>query len=576
MYKILIVEDELDIRENIQQILELKDFAAITAENGWQGLQMAQKHQPDLIVCDIMMPLLDGYGLLKTLRQDVATASIPFIFLTAKAEHADLRQAMKLGADDYLTKPFQLDELLQVISTQLEKRQIVTQQYKGKIEQMEAQVNHLARHDNLSNLPNQLFLEEYFHQTRLQVYNEDGQFLPLLLLDINILYQSKLLFEPSLRHFLCKNIGERLNNLKQNNQAIDLIAYLENNQLALLLKPTQDSKLVAEIAQQILESLSQPIGLNDQQISVQTRIGISCYPHDGLQLNELLTHAEITLEHYKLDKTNCYHFYHQEILNVIFRKVLLECDFLSAIENKEFELYYQPQINTKTGKTIGVEALIRWHHPEHGLISPAESIPIAEQSGFIVPLGEWILKTACLQIKNLELEEVENFKLAVNISAYQFQQENFIQRVLEIIEETNFDMKQLQLELTETVFIQDLETVKLKMKEIKSKGIELSIDDFGTSYSSFKYLREFSFNNLKVDRYFITNIDKLRDKQSIVKVIIQMAHDLMINIIAEGVETQEELNWLKQNHCDVIQGYFFSRPLPIENLKIFLLAEHQK
>jgi hypothetical protein len=255
MYKILIVEDELDIRENIQQILELKDFATITAENGWQGLQMAQKHQPDLILCDIMMPLLDGYGLLKTLRQDVTTGSIPFIFLTAKAEHADLRQAMKLGADDYLTKPFQLDELLQVIATQLEKHQIVTQQYKGKIEQMEAQINYLARHDTLSNLPNQLFLEEYFNQTRVQVYHQNDQFLPLLLLDINIVYQSKLLFEPSFRHFLCKNIGERLNDLKHNNQAIDLIAYLETNQLALLLKPTQDSKVVAEIAEQVYHNL---------------------------------------------------------------------------------------------------------------------------------------------------------------------------------------------------------------------------------------------------------------------------------------------------------------------------------
>ena len=576
MYKILIVEDELDIRENIQQILELKDFATITAENGWQGLQMAQKHQPDLILCDIMMPLLDGYGLLKTLRQDVTTGSIPFIFLTAKAEHADLRQAMKLGADDYLTKPFQLDELLQVIATQLEKHQIVTQQYKGKIEQMEAQINYLARHDTLSNLPNQLFLEEYFNQTRVQVYHQNDQFLPLLLLDINIVYQSKLLFEPSFRHFLCKNIGERLNDLKHNNQAIDLIAYLETNQLALLLKPTQDSKVVAEIAEQILESLSQPIGLNDQQISIQTIIGIACYPNDGLQLNQLLTHAEITLEHYKLDKTNRYHFYHQEILNVIFRKVLLECDFLSAIENKEFELYYQPQIHTKTGRVIGVEALIRWHHPQHGLISPAEFIPIAEQSGFIISLGEWVLKTACLQIKNLQLEEFDNLKLAVNISAHQFEQENFIRRVLEIIEETNFDIKQLELELTETVFVHDIEAVKLKMKALKSQGIELSIDDFGTGYSSFKYLREFSFNNLKIDRYFITNIDNLTDKQSIIKGIIQMAHHLNINIIAEGVETQEELNWLKQNRCDVIQGYFFSRPLPIEDLKIFLLAKYSK
>jgi len=572
MYKILIVEDELDIRENIQQILELKDFATITAENGWQGLQMAQKHQPDLILCDIMMPLLDGYGLLKTLRQDVTTASIPFIFLTAKAEHADLRQAMKLGADDYLTKPFQLDELLQVIATQLEKHQIVTQQYKGKIEQMEAQINYLARHDTLSNLPNQLFLEEHFNQTRVQVYHQNDQFLPLLLLNINIIYQSEFLFEPSFRHFLCKNIGERLNALKHNNQAIDLIAYLETNQLALLLKPTQDRKVVAEIAQQILESLSKSIGLNDQQISIQTRIGIACYPNDGLQLNQLLTHAEITLEHYKLDKTNRYHFYHQEILNVIFRKVLLECDFLSAIENKEFELYYQPQINTKTGKVIGVEALIRWHHPQHGLICPAEFIPIAEQSGFIISLGEWILKTACLQIKNLQLEEFDNLKLAVNISPHQFEQENFIQRVLEIIEETNFDIKQLELELTETVFIHNIEAVKLKMKALKSQGIELSIDDFGTGYSSFKYLQEFSFNNLKIDRYFITNIDKLTDKQSIIKGIIQMAHHLNINIIAEGVETQEELNWLKQNRCDVIQGYFFSRPLPMEDLKIFLLS----
>ncbi|MEA5577424.1 EAL domain-containing protein [Anabaena sp. UHCC 0451] len=576
MYKILIVEDELQIRENIQQILELQDFAAITAENGWEGLQMAQKHQPNLIICDIMMPLLDGYGLLKTLRQDVNTSDIPFIFLTAKAEHADLRQAMKLGADDYLTKPFQVDELLQVISIQLEKHQIVNQQYKGKIEQMEAQINYLARHDTLSNLPNQLFLEEYFNQTRVQVYNQDDQFLPLLLLDINILYQSKLLLEPSLRHFLCKDIGERLNNLKHNNQAIDLIAYLETNQLALLLKPSQDSKVVAEIAQQILESLSDPLCLNNQQILIQTRIGISCYPNDGLQLNELLTHAEITLEHYKLDRTNRYHFYHQEILNIVFRKVILECDFLSAIENGEFELYYQPQVNSKTGKTMSVEALIRWNHPEHGFISPAEFIPIAEQSGFIISLGEWVLRTACLQIKNLQLEEFGNLKLAVNISAYQFQEENFIHRVVEIVEETNFDMKQLELELTETVFIQDIEAVKLKMKELKSQGIELSIDDFGTGYSSFKYLREFSFNNLKIDRYFITSIDKLTDKQSIIKGIIQMAHHLNINIIAEGVETQTELNWLKQNGCDVIQGYFFSRPLPIENLKIFLLAEHQK
>jgi diguanylate cyclase (GGDEF)-like protein len=573
MNTILIIEDERQIRENIQEILELHGFIAIIAEDGLEGLRMAETHQPDMILCDVMMPKLDGYGLIEALRQKPLTAEIPFIFLTAKAEYRDQRQGMLLGADDYLTKPFEVNELLEAISTRLEKRQLLTQRYKTQIQQMETEIYDLVRHDSLTGLPNQLFLEEYFNQNRLQAYNQN-QFLPLLLIDINFVYHTKLLFKPSFKHLLMKDVAAQLNKLNSCNQTIDFMAYLETDQLALLLKPVPDGSIAADISQQILDRLSQPLIVNDQEISVQAKIGIACYPNDALQLGELLTHAEVTLEHYKLESGNFYRFYNQEILDVVFRKLILESDFLPAIENQEFQLYYQPQININTKKVVGVEALIRWQHPEYGLISPAEFIPIAEQSGFIIPLGEWILRRACQQLKNLQAEGLANFKLAVNISPFQFTQENFIQNINDIITNENFNPELLELELTETVFIQDIELVKNRINTLKHYGIQVSIDDFGTGYSSFKYLHEFSFSHLKIDRYFISNVDKSENKQSILQSIIQLANTLKVNIIAEGVETNEEVNWLKQNNCDVIQGYFFSRPLPIEELKIFLIANN--
>jgi diguanylate cyclase len=572
MNTILIIEDEPQIRKNIQQILNLEGFSTITAEDGLEGLDMAQKHQPDMIICDVMMPNLDGYGLIEALRQKPLTADIPFIFLTAKAENRDLRQGMELGADDYLIKPFQADELIRAISTRFEKRQVLTQRYQTQIEQMESEIYHLVRYDSLTGLPNQLFLEEYFNQNRLQAYNQN-QFLPLLLIDIDFVYHTQLLFKPGFKHLLLKDIAARLNELNVPNPIIDSICYLQTDQLALLLKPIQNSQVIADIAQQILASLSQPLIVNNQEIFLQAKIGIACYPNHALQLGELLTHAEVTLEHYKLDNTHSYHFYDQEILDIVFRKLILESDFLRAIEKNEFLLYYQPQINIRTGKVVGVEALIRWQHPECGMVSPAEFIPIAEQSGFILPLGKWILKRACQQLKELQAEGLANFKLAVNISAYQFTQENFVQHINDIIASENFNPELLELELTETVFIQDIELVKHKINELKNYGIKVSIDDFGTGYSSFKYLHEFSFSHLKIDRYFISNVDKIESKQSILQSIIQLANTLKVDIVAEGVETNEEVNWLKQNNCDVIQGYFFSRPLPIEDLKVFLLAQ---
>lgn len=568
---VLIIEDEPQIRENIRQILEMEGFNTITAEDGLAGLELAEKHNPDMIICDIMMPNLDGYGLIKALREKPLTAEIPFIFLTAKAEHQDMRQGMKLGADDYLTKPFEVNELLEAISTRLQKRQAVTERYKTQIKEMESEIYHLVRYDSLTGLPNQLLLEEYFNQRRLEAYKEN-HFLALLLIDIDFIYHSQLLFKPSFKQLLIKEIAVRLKEINASDQVIECMAFLQTEQLVLLLKPSQNRQITADIAQKILDNLSKPLRINDHEILIQSKIAIACYPMDGLQLGELLAHADVTLQHYKVENISSYHFYNQEILDVVFRKLILESDFLDALENNEFELYYQPQINIKTGKVVGVEALARWNNPNCGIVSPGEFIPIAEQSGFIIPLGEWIIKKACQQLKELQAEGLANFKLAVNISARQFKEEDFVQKINAILASENFSPELLELELTETVFIQDIEVVKAKINELTQYGIKISIDDFGTGYSSFKYLNEFSFNYLKVDRYFVSNVDKSENKQSILQSIIQLANTLKVGIVAEGVETNEEVNWLKQNNCFVIQGYFFSRPLSIENLKVYLLA----
>jgi diguanylate cyclase len=575
MYKILIIEDEPQIRENIETILSLEGFATITAEDGYQGLQMAEQHQPDIIICDVMMPNLDGYGLLRVLRQHPPTSDIPFIFLTAKAEYPNIRQGMGLGADDYLTKPFDVNELLQVVSTQLEKRQKIIQRYKAQIQEMEAQIHYLARHDSTTDLSNQLFLEEYFDKIRLQA-DEQGEILPILLINIDILYRNKLFLQANVRQLLLKAVAERLNQLNSQDKLIEFIAYFKTDQLALLLKPVQISDTVAEIAEQILASLSQPLNFNNQEVFLKPKVSIACYPEDATELKTLLHYAEVTLEHYKQQNTVSFNFYNHIIHNFFVKRSLLEKEFLKGIENQEFQIYYQPQINVETGKIICVEALIRWVHPVLGVISPGEFIPIAEESGLIIPLGEWILKTACLEIKQIQAEGFSNLNLAVNISVSQFRQENFVSRINDIINQNSWQPALLKLELTENVFIEDITLVKNRLDELKKHGIQISIDDFGTGYSSFKYIQEFSCDQLKVDQYFIRNIESLESKQSIVKSIIQLAQGLNINIIAEGVETENELNWLKQNSCTVIQGYFFSRPLALEDLKKFLLAYQEK
>ncbi|WP_414526908.1 EAL domain-containing protein [Nodularia chucula] len=396
MTKILVIEDEESVRENLLDLLRAENFETMTAENGKVGIHLSTSFKPDLILCDMMMPEIDGLGVLTAIREEPLTATIPFIFLTAKSAKSDFRQGMDMGADDYLTKPFTRTELLRAI------------------------MNRLNR------------------QATLKMYLSGSN-------------------QPATQTFTPK-----------------------------------------------------------------------------MQLLEMNLHRVI----------------HQKKFH-------------------EFEVYYQPIVDIDSGKMMAAEALLRWNSPELGEVSPGEFIPVAESTGLITAIDTWVLETVCQQIRVWKDMTGKSLKVAVNISVLEFNHPNFFRKLNEFLEINNLDPRFLEVELTESMIIQNANSAIAIMNQLHNLGVGIAVDDFGTGYSSLIYLKNLPIDTLKIDRYFIHNVDNDSQKSAITKALIQMAHNLNLQVIAEGVETEFELSFLRQNKCDAMQGFLFSRPLPAAELENF-------
>jgi diguanylate cyclase (GGDEF)-like protein len=562
MKKILVIEDEELVRENILELLDAEGLAGIGATNGYKGIDLAKVEKPDLIICDVMMPGLDGYSVLKALRQETTFATTPFIFLTAKAAKADFRQGMELGADDYLTKPFTRAELLGAIATRFKKQQ----QYRSELEQAQDQLDYLMHHDSLTNLPNQLSLREQFKQIKS---THSQQLMTIICVGLDRFNQINDDLGHSVGDRLLQAVAQRLVNGVTSE---DYVARLGSGQFAIILPTTPHKKDAVLIAQTLLEQFSQTFAIDHQEIFVTASIGMALYPRDGRDIEQLLNQANKAMFQAKQQGGNCHQFYSIALSKGTSDRVALKTNLRYALERDELQVYYQPQLDLETGKIIGAEALLRWEHPERGLVSPIKFIPLAEETGLILPIGEWVLKMACQQTRHWQKVGYPHLKIAVNLSGRQFQQLDLRHRLVKIFTETGLRPEYLELELTESMLVENTDVAIRRLQALKALGVEIAIDDFGTGYSSLSYLQQFPFDTLKIDRCFIRNIQDNPSQAAITQAIIEMANTLDLKLVAEGVETDAELSFVVQHHCHKMQGYLFSKPLPAKEFESLLFS----
>lgn len=564
MPKILVVEDDTQVRISLSELFISEGYQVYAAENGLKGIKAALENLPDLILCDVMMPELDGYGVLKELRKHRTTTNIPFIFLTGLDSRQDQRQGMNLGADDYLLKPYTFEEVLAAINTRLAKQASVTQHYVMELKEAEERLNSLLFYDNVTRLPNRALLGQRFNW----ISEIAGIHASITLLSISIDRLNRI--NESLGFIqgdsLLRVIGSRLQNMITDH---DTVARIQAGQFAILL-PSSDKPQAITLAKTILEQLAEPFNLDGREIFITASIGVAFSPKDGMDLDTLLKNADVALNFVQERGGNFFHFYSAEMSHKFIEQVTLQAHLRQALQRDEFRVYYQPQVNLLSGEIVGVEALIRWEHPERGLILPGEFIPLAEETNLIGPMGEWVLATACAHVKSWQARGLANLRVAVNLSGRQFTEQTLKERVIQTLQTTGLAPGNLELELTESILLRDMEAAISTLSELKALGIHIAIDDFGTGYSSLSQLRHLPFDTLKVDRTFVKNVTEKAETAAITAAIIQMAHTLNLAVIAEGVETIEELNFLRRNHCDEIQGYIVSRPLPVHEFLEFL------
>jgi diguanylate cyclase (GGDEF)-like protein len=422
-------------------------------------------------------------------------------------------------------------------------------------------IEHQAYHDALTMLPNRLLFIDRLNQ-ELARCGWKKQPVGVIFLDLDQFKQINDTLGHTIGDFLLQAVAKRLAGCTREG---DTIARLGGDEFTILLADLATTQDIPKIALKILEIFLNPFELKDHELYITSSMGISIFPNDGRDSETLLKNADTAMYRAKENGRNNYQFYIPEMNTRVSERLALENGLRRALERNEFILHYQPQVNLSTGQIVGMEALIRWNHPEKGLISPYKFIPLAEETGLIVPIGDWVIRTACAVAKAMQSVGNTGIKVAINLSARQFLQRDLIQKIDSALNKSFLDPKYLELELTESM-IQNAVSTHSTLKKLNSMGIQISIDDFGTGYSSLSYLSRFPISKLKIDKSFVHDITTNPDHSSIVAAIITLAHNLNLKTIAEGVETLDQMNYLKSIQCDEIQGFVFSPPLPPDEI----------
>lgn len=425
------------------------------------------------------------------------------------------------------------------------------------IKQSQEKLDHLAYHDYLTDLPNRLLFNDRLKHA-IQRAQRDNYEVAVLFIDLDrFKYINDTLGHP-IGDKLIKQAANRLRNSVRKD---DTVARIGGDEFVIAMEHPRASKGIITVAKKIVETFRYPVHIDNHALHITVSMGISIYPHDGRDVDTLIKNADIALYQVKEEGRNNFHFYTQEMTNTVLEHITLENSLRKALRQNEMCLHYQPQYNLKTQELIGCEALIRWLHPDKGLIFPAKLIPVAEESGLIIELGEWVLRTACQQMKTWLDQGKKIAHMSVNVSALQLKRESFIAELKSILKETGLPAHHLELELTETVVMHNAQWSVSLLEQLKGLGVTLSIDDFGTGYSSLGYLKRFPINKLKIDRSFVSDIPSDSNDTAITQAIIAMTQSLQLEVIAEGIENRQQLEFLTEHGCYLGQGFLLGKPL---------------
>lgn len=564
--RILTVDDNPVNVALLRDMLEAEGFRdVIGTTSPFEALEMLASEQFDLLLLDIRMPGMDGHQVLARLP-DTVKSYVPVIVLTAQTDPETRMRALSGGARDFISKPFDTTEATQRIRNAIEAQLLYAQHrdqavmLEREVEKRTAELRHMATHHSITGLPNRAgvrhTLAEYLHDQR-------GRLVFLVVDGLGAVNDSlgHVVGEQALR-----SVGERLSEVCPPG---GFVASWSNNEFIIVLPPdNRDWETICDIA------FARPFAVDGNELVLDYASGSVQFPQDGDEGDLLIQRAGLAMFFARQRGVSSCAF-NSELEDTARRRLQLERELRGAIERRELQVYYQPKVALSDGRVVGMEALLRWFHPELGFVSPAQFIPIAEETGAIVGIGEWVMRQACADTRAWHLAGFDDLVVAVNVSGRQFEATDLTGTVLSALEESGLPASALEVEITETALMRDLERARTVLGSLRDLGVALAIDDFGTGYSSLAYLRDLAIDTLKVDQSFVRDLTDDNDDQAIVRAILVMAQSLGLSTVAEGIETPRHTDFLRQHGCTLGQGYLYAKPMPACDFSVFLNRQRE-
>jgi diguanylate cyclase (GGDEF)-like protein len=570
---ILIIDDDEPIRELLGDLLD-EGHRCVLAGSAEEAMQVLKVIKFDLVLSDVNMGGISGLELVPYVLQDNPETVV--IMISGQQTIETAIEAMHAGAFDYITKPFAIPHVEAAVRRALSHHDLLEakRRYENELEELvserTAEVERLAYFDQLTHLPNRVLFADRLSQAVRHVPGRD-QLLGILLLRIDGFQKIGETLGHAISDRLLQEVATRLN---QTVYERTTIARFESDEFALLLPDISGPETLVEALRNINAAIKPPFVVDEHELYLTASIGVSMFAVDGSDALQLLKHAGIALNRAKSSGGNRSEFYRADMNAQAMKRLSLEAELRRAVDNDELRLHYQPQLELSNRQIIGAEALIRWQHPRLGLLQPAEFIPMAEDSDLILLIGEWVLRTACNQLAAWNQAGLNNLRIGLNVAPRQFQQKDFRRTVARFLAESAIDPCAIELEITESSIMGNATEIVTLLSDLKDMGLSIAIDDFGMGYSSLSYLKRLPIDMLKIDRTFVNDSTADSDAASLVVAIITLAHNLRLKVMAEGVETEEQLKLLRLLKCDEAQGFLFDKPLEPKAFFLKAMSPH--